>query len=95
MKTVLKQASQQCLILRQRDHAIADIAGGRDAVFTPQAPRASAVIGYGDDGGEVGRSDDDPFPDPPRKVVFRPRSNIERPVPPPIATTRAPERVVA
>src|ERR1035441_2219053 len=53
MKTVLKQAPQQRLILRERHHAVANISGRQDTVLTPQASRASAIIGDRDNSGEV------------------------------------------
>src|SRR5216684_8607335 len=49
MKTVLEQTSEQRLVLRQRDHAIANVAGWKNTVFAPQTPRASAVIRNCDD----------------------------------------------
>src|ERR1039457_3571601 len=53
MKTVLKQAPQQRLILRERHHAVANISGRQNTVLAPQASRASAIIGDRDNGGEV------------------------------------------
>src|SRR2546421_4953459 len=54
MKTILKQAAEQCFILRKSHHAVADVAGREDAVLPAQAAGAAAVIGDRDDGGEIG-----------------------------------------
>ncbi len=53
MKTILKQTAQQRFVLRERHHAVANIAGRQHAVFAPQAARTSAVIGDRDDRGEI------------------------------------------
>src|SRR5205807_9206563 len=58
MKTILKQPAEQSLILRESDHAVADIAGREDAVLAAQAAGAAAVIGNGNNGSEIG---DGPF----------------------------------
>jgi hypothetical protein len=54
LKAILKEASEEGFVLGQGDHAIANIAGRKDAVFAAQPAGAAAVIGYGDDGGEIG-----------------------------------------
>ena len=53
LEAVLKKAAEKGLVLRECDHAVADIAGRQDTIFTAETPGASAVIGYGDDGGEI------------------------------------------
>src|SRR6267378_4023450 len=54
MEAVLKQASEKSFIFRKSHHAVADVAGRKDAVFAAQAAGAAAVIGDRDDGGEIG-----------------------------------------
>src|SRR5438876_5233188 len=58
MKTILKQAAEQRFILRESDHAVANVAGREDAVLAAQAARAATVIGDSDNGSEIG---DGPF----------------------------------
>ena len=53
-KAILKKFAEQVFVLRKRDHAIADIAGRENAVFAAQAAGTAAVVGDGDDGGEIG-----------------------------------------
>src|SRR5579862_3348916 len=45
MKSVLKQAAKQSFILRERDHAVANVARREYAVLAAQPARASAIIG--------------------------------------------------
>src|SRR6266568_4178883 len=54
MKTILEQTAEKRLVFRQSDHAITDVAGREDAVLAAQAAGAAAVIGDGNDGGEIG-----------------------------------------
>ena len=54
MEAVLKEAAEKGFIFRKSDHAVADVAGRKDAVFAAQAAGAAAIIGDGDDSGEVG-----------------------------------------
>lgn len=58
VETVLEQAAQKRFVFRERDHAVANVAGRKNAIFAAQAAGAAPVIGYGDDGGKVG---DGPF----------------------------------
>ena len=58
MKTVLKQASHQRFVFRQRHHAVADIAGRQHAIFATQTAGAATIVGDGHNGGKVG---DGPF----------------------------------
>src|SRR6266513_4167201 len=53
MEAVLKQASEKGFIFRKSHHAIADVAGREDAVLAAQPAGTAAVIGDGDDGGEI------------------------------------------
>ena len=93
VEAVLKEAAEEGFIFRKRHHAIANVAGRKDAILAAQAAGAAAVIGDGDDGGEIGDGTfgagalvdaaDDEFLEAAKK-----------PVPPPRATTRKPrERV--
>src|SRR5260370_238475 len=54
MKTILEQATEKRFVFREGHHAVADVAGRKDAVFAAQAAGAAAVIGDSDDGGEIG-----------------------------------------
>jgi hypothetical protein len=54
LEAILEEAAEQGFILRKCDHAVADVAGGEDTVLAAKAARAAAVIGDGDNGGEVG-----------------------------------------
>ena len=53
LKTVLEQARQQGRILAESDQAVADIAGRKDVEVAAQAAGAAAVVGHGDDGGQI------------------------------------------
>ena len=52
-KAILKEAPQQSLVLRQRDHAVANITRRKNAILAPKTAGAAAVIGDSDDGGEI------------------------------------------
>src|SRR5712692_8568147 len=54
VKTILKKAAEEGFIFRKSDHAVADVAGREDAILAAQATGTAAVIGDGDDGGEIG-----------------------------------------
>src|SRR5712692_4133688 len=54
VKTILEQAAEKGFIFRKSHHAVADIAGREDAILAAQPAGAAAVIGDGDDGGEIG-----------------------------------------
>jgi hypothetical protein len=54
LEAILEEAAEQGFILRKRDHAIADVARREDTVLAAKAAGAAAVIGDGDNGGEVG-----------------------------------------
>ena len=54
VEAVLKQAAEEGFIFRKSHHAVADVAGRENAVLAAQAAGTAAVIGDGDDGGEVG-----------------------------------------
>jgi len=54
VEAILKKAAKESFIFRKSDHTVADVAGRKDAVFAAQAAGAAAVIGDGDDGGEIG-----------------------------------------
>ena len=54
VKAILKEAAEQGFVFGERDHAVANVAGRKNAIFAAQAAGAAAVIGDGDDGGEIG-----------------------------------------
>jgi hypothetical protein len=54
LEAILEEAAEQGFILRKSDHAVADVAWREDAIFPAEAAGAAAVVGDGDDGGEVG-----------------------------------------
>src|ERR1700676_3999565 len=53
MKTVLEKTAEQRFVLGERDHAIANIAGREDTIFTPQATGAAAVVCHRNDGRKI------------------------------------------
>ena len=53
VETILKKSAQQRFVGRERDHAVADIAGRQDSILAAQAAGASTVVGNGDDRGEI------------------------------------------
>ena len=53
VETILKKPAQQGLILGQCDHAVANVAGRKDAVVAAQTPGTAAVIGNGYDCREI------------------------------------------
>jgi len=54
VEAVLKKTAEKGFIFRKSDHTVANVAGRKDAVFAAQAAGAAAVIGDGNDGGEIG-----------------------------------------
>src|SRR5260370_1018818 len=54
VKTILEQSVEKGFIFRKSHHAVANVAGREDAILAAQAAGAAAVIGDGDDGGEIG-----------------------------------------
>src|SRR5260370_6750757 len=54
MKTILEEAAEKGFIFRKSHHAVANVAGREDAILAAQAAGAAAVIGDGDEGGEIG-----------------------------------------
>ncbi|MNC93187.1 hypothetical protein D3C83_97590 [compost metagenome] len=52
IEAVLKEAGDERLVVGQGDEAVADVAGSRDVVGGADAPRAAAIVGDGDNGGE-------------------------------------------
>jgi hypothetical protein len=53
VKSILEQATQQGLVLGKSDHAIANVPGRKNAVFTTKPAGAPAVIGDGDYGRQI------------------------------------------
>ena len=68
---ILKQPAQQRFVFGERDHAVADIPRGEDAVFAAQPAGAAPVVRDGDDGSEV---DDGPLA---RWIRVVARCNVE------------------
>ena len=54
VETILKQPAQQGLVLGKRHHAIAQVAGRKDAVLAAQAAGTAAVIGNRHHRDEIG-----------------------------------------
>lgn len=53
VETILEELSEQGFILGECDHAVSNVAGREHAVFAAKAAGTAAVIGDGDDGGEI------------------------------------------
>ena len=53
LKAILKEFGEQMLILGEGDHAVAHIAGREHLEVFAQTAGGAAVVGDGDDGGEV------------------------------------------
>ena len=53
VEAVLEEAGEQELILGERDHAVADVAGREHVEFFAETAGGATVVGDGDDGGEV------------------------------------------
>ena len=54
LESILKEAAEESFVLGERDQAIANVAGRKNAIFAAQAARAAAVVGDGDNRGEIG-----------------------------------------
>src|SRR6267154_1548368 len=54
VEAVLKEPAEQGFIFRKGDHAVANVARREDAILAAQAAGTAAVIGDGNDGGEIG-----------------------------------------
>ncbi len=54
VKAILEEASEKGFVLTEGDHAVANIAWRKDAIFAAQAAGAAAVVGDGNDGREAG-----------------------------------------
>jgi hypothetical protein len=67
----LKQTAKQGFVFGKRDHAVANIPRGQDAVFAAQPAGAAPVVRDGDDGSEV---DDGPLA---RWIRVVARCNVE------------------
>ena len=53
VEAVLEELGEEMLVLRQRDHAVADVAGGKDVELVAKSPGGTAIVGDGDHGGEL------------------------------------------
>jgi hypothetical protein len=52
VEAVLEELCEEVLVLRERDHAIADVAGRKDVQFVAKPPGGAAIVGDGDYGGK-------------------------------------------
>ena len=52
-EAVLEELREQVLVFGERDHAVADVAGRKHVEVFAQAAGGAAVVGDGDDGGEL------------------------------------------
>lgn len=53
-EAILEEAPKQCLIFREANEAVANVARGKNGILAAQAAGTSAIIGDGDYGDEVG-----------------------------------------
>ena len=53
VEAVLEEPGEQVLVFGEGDHAVADVAGGKHLEVFAEAAGGAAVVGDGDDGGEV------------------------------------------
>src|SRR5579864_135445 len=53
MKAILKQSPQQSFVLRECNHAVANVAGRKDTILSAQTAGAAAIVGDCDDSGEI------------------------------------------
>jgi hypothetical protein len=56
-KAILEELGDQCFVVGQGGDAVPKVARGQHPQLAAQSPRRAAVIGYGDDGRDVGRVD--------------------------------------
>ena len=72
------------------DHAVAQVAGRKHIEVFAQAARGTAIVGDGYNRREIGRSGTVSALASQGRLTWRrsPRNSVERPVPPPMATTR-------
>ena len=61
LEAVLEEAVEEALGVAERDQAVADVAGRQDAEVGAEAARAAAVVGDGDDSGELAAEGLEPF----------------------------------
>ncbi len=98
-EAMAEKLGEQGFIFAEGDDAVADVAGRKHVEFFAQASAGAAVVADGDDGAEIANdgASRGTAPNSPgaRAKRFSPLSRVERPVPPPMATTRRPRsRVV-
>ena len=53
LEAVLKQPGEEMFILGERDHAVPHVTGRQHVEVFPKPSGGAAIVGYGDDGGEV------------------------------------------
>ena len=58
-EAVLEEAGDEVLVLRERDHAVAQVAGWEHFEVFAEAAAGPAIVRDGDDGGEVADPDGD------------------------------------
>jgi hypothetical protein len=56
-EAVLEEAGDEPLVLGERDHAVTEVAGGEHFEVLTETSARAAVVGDGDDGGEVADPD--------------------------------------
>ena len=73
LESILKKTAEERFVFGERHHAIANIARRKNAVFTAQTAGAAAVVGDGNDGGEIGdrASEGGLFVAPPDDMVLQ------------------------
>jgi len=52
-KAITEETRQESRVFRERDHAVADVAGRKHLQFITQTPGTAAIVGNGDDRGET------------------------------------------
>ena len=89
-EAMVEERARRCFFFAEGDHAVAQVAGGEHVEVFAEAAGGAAVVGDGDDGGEVGDAAAGLVRGLAGTLTWRrrPRRRVERPVPPPMATTR-------
>ena len=54
VEAVAEKAGDEALVFGEGDHAVAEVAGGQHVEVAAQASAGAAIVGDGDDGGQVG-----------------------------------------
>src|ERR1019366_7972649 len=53
VEAILEELGEQVFVLRERDHAVADVAGGKHFEILAETAGGASVVGDGDDGSEI------------------------------------------